>query len=491
MIPRRLVNLRFKYHWQHGDIQPPSCKILNIVLLFLTIFFASCTTTYYQASVGFNKDFEAGNLTKALQTLKGQSGNATGKDRFLYFVNKGLVLSMMGQYEESNDFFEKAYLFWEDFKVNYFSEGASYLINSTITTYRGEDHEHLILLYYKALNYLKMQKTQEALVECRRLNIRLQQLSDRYSSGNSYKHDAFINNLMGIIYEADKDYNNAFIAYRNAYESYQNEYESMFQVSVPHQLKLDLLRTAWLTGLKDEWNEYKMRFDMPNYEYVQNEGGELIFFWHNGLAPYKVEWGINFLIDRESDQVVFANRELGMSFTFPRSGYSEEDWKGLSRLEFFRVAFPKYIERAPYFQEANLKANGVKYNLELTENLNKIAFKVLDERMGHEFSKALIRVALKKVSEYSLKKENKSMGALLGLFNALTEKADTRNWQTLPHSIYYARVPLPVGQTTLTLTLQDRHQQETIQTYTYDVKNGQVLYHTFSSLESDYPNYGN
>jgi uncharacterized protein len=463
---------------------------LSAYNLLLAICLTSCAT-YYQANLGFNKEFESGNLTGALQTLKNQAGHATGKDRFLYFVNKGLVLSMMGQYEESNQFFENAYLFWEDYKVDYFREGASYLVNPTITTYRGEDHEHLILLYYKALNYLKMQKKEDALVECRRLNIRLQQLSDRYSSDNKYRQDAFINNLMGIIYDADKDYNNAFVAYRNAWDAYKNEYETMFQLAAPHQLKLDLLRTAQLSGLNGELEDYKNQFNMPDYKYVPNDGGELIFFWHNGLAPYKAEWGINFFIDHGgSNDLILYNTEMGLSYRFPKSNYSQSDLNGLARIEFFHVAFPKYIERLPYFHEAYLEANGVKYNLEMTENINKIAFKVLEERMGHEFSKALMRVALKKASEYSLRKEDKTMGALLGIFNTLTERADTRNWQTLPHSIYYARVPLSVGQTTITLNLKGSPQQHAEQAFTYDVKKGQVLYHTFSSLESGYPNYG-
>jgi hypothetical protein len=121
----------------------------------------------------------------------------------------------MGQYEESNHYFEQAFLFGEDYKINYAREAASYLTNPMVTVYRGEDHEHLMLLYYKALNYLKQNKSEEALVECRRLNIRLQQLADRYESSEKYSRDAFIHNLMGIIYQSANDWNNAFIAYRN------------------------------------------------------------------------------------------------------------------------------------------------------------------------------------------------------------------------------------------------------------------------------------
>ena len=464
---------------------------LSRLLFALLIFTGSSCATYHQSNYEFNKEFESGNLKAALQRLRNKSHQANGRDRFLYFVNKGLILSTIGQYEESNQFFEKAFLFWEDFKLDYFSEGASYLINPTITVYRGEDHEHLVLLYYKALNYLKLQQTEAALVECRRLNIRLQQLSDRYSEDNKYKHDAFINNLMGIIYDASKDYNNAFIAYRNSLASYINEYEKMFQLQAPRQLKLDLLRTAWLSGLKNEFEDYRTQFDMEDYEYQPTEGGELVFFWHNGLAPYKAEWGINFFIDQgRGDALFFYNNEMGLSFSFPKSGYSQEQLNALSRLEFFRVAFPKYIERMPYFQSGNLDVNGTKYALELTENINKIAFKVLEERMGYEFARALVRVAIKKASEYALKKEDKTWGALLGIINTLTEKADTRNWQTLPHSIHYARVPLQVGQTEVRLYLTGDQRQQAEKSFTYEVRKGQVLFHTFTSLESDYPHYG-
>ena len=215
------------------------CIKVKAIIALLTI--QSCAT-YYQANFAFNQEFENGNLPKALNSLQSQSSEAHGKRQFLYFVNNGLVLSMLGRYEESNAYFEKAYIFGEDYRINYLNEAASYLTNPTVTSYKGEDHEHLLLLYYKALNYLKLDKTEEALVECRRLNIRLQQLSDRYESSNKYQRDAFANLLMGIIYEKNKEYNDAFIAYKNAYEIYQSDYNNLFQLQTPQQLKEDILK---------------------------------------------------------------------------------------------------------------------------------------------------------------------------------------------------------------------------------------------------------
>jgi hypothetical protein len=162
-----------------------------VFILPVLIFWTSCAT-YYQANVAFNEDFEKGNLERALSTLRAHPSEAAGKKKFLFDVNNGLLLSLMGQYEESNKYFESAYLYGEDYRINYLNEAASYLTNPNFTAYKGEDHEHLMLLYFKAINYLKLDKHEDALVECRRLNLRLQQLADRYESEDKYHNDAFI-----------------------------------------------------------------------------------------------------------------------------------------------------------------------------------------------------------------------------------------------------------------------------------------------------------
>jgi uncharacterized protein len=458
--------------------------------ILITVFLLSSCATYYQSSYNFNQEFERGNLDTALENLQARASEANGKKEFLFYVNNGLVLSMMGRYEESNEYFEKAFLFGEDYRKNYLYEAASYLTNPTVTTYKGEDHEHLMVLYYKALNFLKMKKTEEALIECRRLNIRLQQLSDRYDSDTKYQRDAFVHTLMGIIYEVDKDYNNAFIAYRNALEIYENDYHKLFQLNAPDQLKQDLVRTAFLSGMNEEFERYKHEFGMSDFEYHSPEGGELVFFWHNGLSPVKAEWGITFMITRRDNWIYFTNAELGLTFPFRIDNMNENDRKGLSSIEFFRVAFPRYIERPAYFTNASLSFQNETTSLQLLEDVNKIAFKSLQQRMNLELSKALIRVALKKATEYQVKKEDKTLGSVLGMINAITEKADTRNWQTLPHSIYYARVPLAEGKNVINLHLKTQSQQATDHQFTYEAKKGQILFHTFSSLESGYPQFG-
>lgn len=455
-----------------------------LAMISFTMLLLSSCASFYESTNQFNREFENGNLDLALEQLQQEKHYAKSNTRFLYYLNNGLLLSMQGKYAESNSFFEKAYLFGEDYKVNYLSEAASFLTNPMITVYRGEDHEHLLPLYYKAVNYLKLNQYEQALVECRRLNQRLLQLSDKYKSPSRFQRDAFIHNLMGIIYQASQDWNNAFIAYRNSLEIYETDYATMFNMVVPSQLKRDLLVSAWNTGFIDEFNFYKEKFSMPNFKVEKNDG-DLIFFWHNGLGPVKDEWSINVAVNHATDNtVVFTSNGYPINI---KHGYgSRRERVDIKNLEMFRMAIPKYLERPVYHTSAYLQKDSLLYQLELAEDVNQIAFKSLNDRIQLEIGKSVMRVALKKAAEQSVRKEDKRIGALVGLVNAMTEKADTRNWQTLPHSIYYTRVPLQEGENKIEFNIRSVR-GDVPKSFTYNVVKGQTLFHTFTSLESQLP----
>ena len=117
------------------------------------------------------------------------------------------------------------------------------------------------------------------LVEVRKINIRLQQLNDKYPDHkNRYQRDAFAQLLMGLIYDAAGDWNNAFIAYRNAYDTYQSDYIRNFGLSSPEQLKKDLLRTAYLCGFQTELSQYETEFGMRYVPENASSFGQLVFF---------------------------------------------------------------------------------------------------------------------------------------------------------------------------------------------------------------------
>jgi hypothetical protein len=242
------------------------------------------------------------------------------------------------------------------------------------------------------------------------------------------------------------------------------------------------LVSAWKTDFQEEFQFFKEKFNWPDFK-VEQEEASLVFFWHNGLGPVKDEWSVNFAIDHENDNA-FLFRGENVPVAFPYSVDSRKDRIDLTELEMFRVAFPRYVERPVYFSSASIEANDSTYSLELAEDINKVAFKSLQERMALEFSKSLLRAALKKAAEKSARKEDEGFGALLGMVNAMTEKADTRNWQTLPHSILYTRIPLHAGKNEVRFLQRTSEGSIDPHEFTYNARQGQTLFHTFSTLES-------
>jgi uncharacterized protein len=456
------------------------------VLLVLALLGTSCVS-YYQSIYSFNSNFERGLFPEAEAALAKDKKAESRKTRLLYFLNRGVVASIQGKHEESNTFLEKAYLLGEDYQKNYLNEAASYLLNPNIVEYKGEDFELLLIHYYKALNFLKLGDKEAALVECKRMDIKMSRLSSKYTSENKFQRDAFVHTLMGIIYDANGDDNNAFIAYRNALEVYKSDYQRFFGLDVPHQLKADLLRSAYRNNFTEELRRYEQEFGMK-YQPSREPTGDLVFFWHSGLGPIKVETGITFAIRRgQGGMVNFTNEAMSLNFSFPvdDSTYYKS---GLSSLEFVRIVFPKYVERPAMYTQASLSWQQQTHDLDKAEDVNAVAFKTLNQRMLLEVGKSLLRVALKKASEYKLRQENDNMGAALGLFNALTEQADTRSWQSVPHSIYYTRLSLPPGNQTVQLSARSVVQANSSQkhSFSFDVKPGNTLFHTFHSLETDH-----
>ncbi len=454
-------------------------------ILVLPLFLVSCMS-YYHRTLEFNQAFESGDLEKAKSLMEKDSKAEEKKERFLYFVNLGTVNSLLGNYEESNEWFEKAYLFREDERKSAGDVAATYLVNKSVSLYLGEDHEHLYVLYYKALNFMKMGRLSEAMVEVRRMEILLNQLDDKYTSEEKFDKDAFVHVLMGLVYEAQGQINNAFIAYRNAVEIYEGPYKKFFGSKTPVQLKKDLLRTAKQMGFQNEVEYYGKKFGMEAPERLPKDKANIVMLWHNGLGPVKDQWEIAFVIvpaPGRRDLVYIRNDEFGYVFPFHVNG---DEYNSLTDMRTFKIAFPKYVERKKIYDKATITFDGETSNLETVESINKVSFKLLEQRMLLEMGQAILRVALKKAAEKALRENDKEGAAFaMAVYSYASEQADTRNWQTLPHTIQYARLSVPPGEVTLQMTMQDNNKKSSPKNTELVINGeaGKTSFFTYHSLD--------
>ena len=376
--------------------------------LTFSLFIAGCGT-YYQQTQQLQEHILRGNFQKADQLLEQDNRSREGKNRLLYYLNHGYVEWMLDHYQESNRHFLEADRIIEDYLKNYGLEALALLTNPNVKPYRPEDFEAVMLHYYTALNFIQQQDYEAALVECRRINLKLNQLNDRYADHkNRYQRDAFAHNLMGMIYDATGDYNNAFIAYRNALEVYQKDYKKYFSMQVPAQLKWDVLRTAYLTGFQDEVRYYEEQFNI-DYVHQPKEHGEVIFFWMNGFGPIKDEWDIQFTKypSPQKGYVIMRNEQLNLSFPLYIGDKSKKEQDAFSRLRFFKVAFPKYVERKPVYRQATIISPTGRHPPEEAQEINEIAFKTLHDRMLREVGNAILRIATKKLWNMPLTRKMK------------------------------------------------------------------------------------
>jgi hypothetical protein len=429
----------------------PSNGIGNYaVMLIFSLFISSCAT-YYQRSQELMTAVYANNLESAEKLLQDDAKWEKKRNNLLlFYLNKGTILWMSGKYNESNVYFQKADYFVEDYNKSIGSSVISILGSPKFTTYAGENFEQIMLHYYTVINYMKLQKLDEALIEAKRMLLKMQRITDAYKSENKYKRDAFAHTLVGIVYDARKEYNDAFIAYRNAWEVYKEDYSVQLNTAIPAQLKLDILRTAYLTGFFDEVRFFEKEFGIKYSPNNNNNSGELVAFWNNGLGPVKDELSINIsIIPQGNGYVQFVNYELGIAFPMY---VGEEDSKGLADMRFIRMALPKYISRVSIFQQAKLRSNGTIFQFNLAQDINAIAYKSLQDRMLKELSAGILRLALKQLAVHKASQDKQKEGLALAasVLGAISEHADTRNWQLLPSDISYTRMRLDTGNQVVT-----------------------------------------
>jgi uncharacterized protein len=460
-----------------------SLKKTQGIALLISVLLISCAT-YYQKQLKFQSYLLEGNIAQAKTELSKDKKAATGKNKLLYHMNMGTLSWLNQNPTESNTYFNQADYIAEDFVKQPYQSALSLLVNPMIAEYKPETYEVVMIHYYKAMNWIQLKDYENAIVECKRLNLTLNQLNDKYKkTEHKYSNDAFGYVLMGLVYEAAEEYNNAYIAYKNAYNAYETSYSKLFGIEAPKQLKLDLLRMAKRNGFNTDVGYYETKFNLKTPETFEKE---LVFFWNNGLCPVKGENSINFVATQSGGALVFSNQELGLTFSFPMNAKDPKQ-SALADLKIVRVAFPKFVERAKVYNKAQMKLGNQTYTFEKAEDINQIAFECLNDRRMRDIGEGILRLATKKAAELAMRKQNQDAGALVGIANAITEKADTRNWQTLPYEIQYVRVPIRGNETQAQLVYSGKRGEKQ-QNFNLSPQKG-LQFIAFHTLESYAPVY--
>jgi len=141
------------------------------------------------------------------------------------------------------------------------------------------------------------------------------------------------------------------------------------------------------------------------------------------------------------------------------------------------LSFPVLETQTYQITSSLAEVNGQQFALQKAADLSLLAKQDLDEKLPAIWfrlaTRAIIRQTAIVQTRHAVKKgtDNKGMeelaGHLFSAFGAALERADTRQWFTLPAEIYMTRLFLPAGKQDIKLLFRDGN-GNVLQTYTFE-----------------------
>ena len=361
----------------------------------------------------------------------------------------GLTAHYADLFVESSKAFELAGNIAEErYTKSLSKEALSLVTTDKIRPYPGTRYERLFRHYYHALNYIYLNRLDDALVECRRATALID-----YFKGEDEKYDAFgagfLAYLTGTVYEAIGEWNNAQISYKQAEAYYQVAAEKI-GVPIPPDVGHAVTRLSRILNFTDDFERYRKQYGEPptrpeNY-------GELILFYETGYVPRKRQRTLTFPIlttdkfgdddDDDDDDDNKKRTERFIPTLLAREGMEVDDVE----LEYLlHVAMPTIRSERPRFAGIQVSVGEEKAHGVLIEDIERVAIETLKAERPVTLLRTLGRALLKYLAFRKADKKNEILGALVNIAAVVTEKADTRSWQTLPNQIFMVRMPLPAG----------------------------------------------
>lgn len=412
-------------------------KAAVAVVFGCAVLVACGTAVAHYAAI--EKNLWSGNYAAAAAQIEKSQKEYGNKGVVLYNLELGTAYHYAGMYDPSTRNFLTAERKMQDlWTVSVSTEASALLLNDNALDYGGEDHEKVLVNFFAGMNFAEKGDYESALVEARKVDTKLKEISRLYDGKNRYQEDAFVRYVAGVLYEADNEMNDAFISYRKAAETYEGSFKKTFGMVMPGQLKDDLIRSADAMNFREERDQYRQKYGKQGRAYSKSEGSVFAVIY-SGKSPVKVE----------------NNFEARL-----------QDLQGMYHS--VKVSVPKYMDR-----EARIRSYTVMLTpegggspltgrAEVAEDIGEIAKKALEDRLTILYLKSGGRAILKFIAKEQANKEIKKQtgggfaGELLSFATSAavdaTEAADIRTWRTLPDNIQVSRIYAPPGRYTLTVS---------------------------------------
>ena len=375
-----------------------------------------------------NKLAAQGKFERAADLVESKSKHMYAKrDSVLYDLDRAALLHDAQDHAQSDALLADAQQRITDSYTRSVSASASrVLINDLAAPYVVADYETALTFAYRAMNFLSQNDVMSAGVEARKAVFFLDHLRGDKKKG--YNDDPFVQYMASLIFESTGELSDARIARQNALNAYQKRgWTAPVFVVPPHA---------------ENYGEVIVVHSVGQVPLKKSQTIQLA--WHRILAVANSPVENEGPISPEVQNAITAGL-MGSAIT---------------------VAYP-VLETQPYqITSSTVQINGQRYPMQFMSDVSELAVQNLEEKMPAMWFRLATRAVLRRIAavqarhavEKDHKKEN-SWGWLaemaVDLLGAAVEKADTRQWFTLPAAVYMGRVFIEPGTQNIQLLLRD------------------------------------
>ena len=420
-------------------------KLISFILPFL-LFLTSCASVmtmneqYKEMDdLLIKRDFEE--ASTIIQDAK-ENELYQEKDKVLYYLDIGMLNYFNENYTDSIDNLTAAEYGIEELYTKSVSKAiASGLLNDNALDYFGEDYEDIYLNLFKSLSFLQMNNFEEAMVELRRVNIKLNILEDKYkkildeynnSEGaeselkpieSKFHNDVLARYLSMLLFREDRDFDGARIDGEKIDDAFEQQ-THLYQFEKPA---------------------------LPVLEY--NGSAQLNLVAFTGRSPAKLAHTI--FIDSGFSTVNLTLQGENESYVNNLIGFHTIIMPGVQPGFHFKFELPYLSRRGSDISSIKVFVDGRDSGqLDLTENMERIAEETFKLKqpwiVGKTVTRTVTKGIIKEISKNALEQEAGLAGLLAGIALDVvvdaTENADTRLSQFFPAFAYTGEIELTPGE---------------------------------------------
>ncbi len=389
-----------------------------LALSALSLLASGCAGDYVARTRDLRRAYEGGRYDVAAKGFADEVQSGPEIDRLLALMDEGMVLHASGRHEESIRVLEDAKKLADQLDVVSVSEEAKVLLSSEREkAYRGEDFEKLMIPVLQALNYAQLGRDEDALVEVRRVNERMQKMIN--DENKPYEQLAVARYLSGVLWEDSGHDDDAFIDYEAA-----NELAGDLGT-----LAEPLLRLALRTGRDQAVEALRRQYPGVAAPPLGRGEGQLVVVLEAGRVPEK----------------------------------TNGTYQGQAKAEL--IAIPVFRDR-PWNRDARVSVDGgdpvAPTAVTSLERVSKIH---LDDRIGRMIAKQIAALALRAGIAAGVGKATNSeaLGVLTFIGLSFANQPDLRSWLSLPAQFELARFRLPAGSHEVTVTVAGQPLTRTVE----------------------------